>query len=297
MPNLSPTVLVTGATGNIGVELIHLLSRDPGVGEVRAATRAPDSDGAELLRAIAPARVKPIAFDAAYADGLASAFEGVDVLCLITPLGPEAVEWQEAVLNAAGGVRRIIKVSVDAASPDAKEGPGALHWAGEELVRAMGKEYAILRPTIFMQHFLIVPGVHVAGEDVFYLPVGGGAMAMLDCRDIARAMAVLATAEARGLPADAVPLTGPEALTGDELAAQLSAAAGRTIRWEVTPEAFEEHSKETGSPLELLGIYQAGADGAFAETRTEGFEALTGSRPASFAKFASDYADAFRSRT
>ena len=56
-------ILVTGATGNIGTELVHLLSIDPSVDEVRAATRSPDGEAARLLGDLAPDRVRPVALD------------------------------------------------------------------------------------------------------------------------------------------------------------------------------------------------------------------------------------------
>lgn len=287
------TILVTGATGNIGTELVHLLSRDLGVSEVRAATRDPREPRARLLERMGPGRVRAVRFTTE-PNGLEAAFIGVDVLCLVTPLGPRAAQWQEAVLRAARGVRRIIKVSVDAAGSEAQDGPGAIHWAGEQTIRKMDVEFAIVRPTIFMQHFLIVPGLHAPGDDRFFLPIGNGRMAMLDCRDIAAAVARLATVDAAQLPPEPVLLTGPEALSGADLADSLSAAAGREIRWEADPAEFEAHSKATGSPTELAAVYAVGEQGAFATVETAGFEMVVGRWPTSFAKFASDYAAIFR---
>lgn len=245
---------------------------------------------------MAPDRIECVAFDAKRGESLEAAFAGIDVLCLITPLSDEASEWQQAVFKAAKNVRRIVMVSVDAASPSAKAGPGALHWRGEEMLQEMTVERAILRPTMFMQHFLIVPGVHVAGDDVFYLPFGNSGAALLDCRDISALAAVLANVDEASLPHEPVAMTGPEALTGAEMARILTAACGRPIRWEASRDAFLEHSASTGSPTELAAIYDAGANGAFATVERDGFEKFTGRSPSSFAKFASDHADVFRSR-
>ncbi|MEM1381820.1 MAG: NmrA family NAD(P)-binding protein [Pseudomonadota bacterium] len=295
-----PTVLVTGATGNIGRELVHLLSLDPLVGEIRVATRDPDGAAAQLLTAIDPALVHPVRFSTD-PDDLAEVFgDGVNRMCMITPLCNDMVGWQRAVLDAAKGVTRIVKVSNDAARPiseGAVEGtPPASHWAGEEMLRAMNVEHAILRPTIFMQHFMIVPGLYERGDDTFYLPSGNGRMAMVDARDIAFAAADLLLRSADSLPLEPIFLSGPEALSGEGIASRLSLATGRTLRWNKDPDAFCEHSKTVGSPPEIGGVYAAGAAGAFSTVHTEEFEKVFRRRPSSFAKFALDNAEYFRDR-
>lgn len=286
--------LVTGGTGNIGSELAALLAGDPRVTEVRAATRHPDGDAARLLAAMNPEVVRPVGFGAEDGD-MATALDGVDVLCLVVPLVEDMVGWQRAVLDAATGVRRVVKVSVDAAGPDkpADALPG-MHWAGEEMIREMGVERGVVRPTMFMQHFLFVTGLYERGDDTFYLPIADGKVAFLDCRDIALAVGHLATCPADALPADAVALTGPEALAGRDLAERLRLASGRDIAWEADMDAFKAHSKEVGSPEEVAAMYQSGADGSFAAVHTDAFTGLVGRRPRSFAKFAADHADHFR---
>lgn len=293
-----PTILITGATGNIGRELVHLLSLDPRVGEIRVATRDPDGPAAQLLSAIDPALVHPVRFSPG-PDDLAEAFaDGVNRMCLITPLCDDMVGWQKAVLAAARGVNRIVKISNDAARPvseGAVEGtPPAAHWAGEEMLRAMDVERAILRPTIFMQHFLIVPGLYEKGDDTFYLPSAEGKMAMVDARDVAYAAADLLLRPAADLPSEPAYVTGPEALDGDDIRMRLSLAARRALRWNKDRSAFDAHSKETESPLEIGGVYEAAAAGAFSTVRADDFATMFGRRPTSFAKFALDYADCFQ---
>lgn len=295
-----PTVLVTGATGNIGRELVHLLSLDPRVGEIRIATRDPDGPAAQLLTAIDPALVHPVKFSPD-PDDLADVFaDGVNRMCLITPLCNDMVGWQKSVLAAAKGVSRIVKISNDAARPvseGAIEGtPPAAHWAGEEMLRAMDVERVILRPTIFMQHFLIVPGLYQRGDDAFYLPSGEGKLALLDCRDIAFAAADLLLRPSSYLPSEPVYLTGPEALSGEDIRTRLSWSSGRLFRWINDRAAFDDHSRATGSPLEVGGVYEAAAANAFAQVRTEQFEKLLQRRPSSFAKFVLDHASHFLAR-
>ena len=160
----------------------------------------------------------------------------------------------------------------------------------------MNVEHAILRPTIFMQHFLIVPGLYQCGDQAFYLPSGDGRMAMVDARDIAAAAADLLLRPVADLPSEPVYVTGPEALNGEDIRMRLSLAARRSVRWNKNRAAFDKHSNEVGSPLEIGGVYEAAADGAFSEVRADEFEAAFGRRPTSFAKFAFDHAAYFQSR-
>ena len=292
------TVLVTGATGNIGRELVHLLSLNPRVGEIRVATRDPESAATQLLVAMEPALIHPVKLSLDTADLAETFSDGVNRICLITPLCEDMVGWQEAVLGAARGVSRIVKISNDAARPvsqGAIEGtPPAVHWAGEEMLRAMEVERAILRPTIFMQHFLIVPGLYERGDDTFYMPSGDGRIAMTDARDVAFAAADLLLRPAAELPPEPVYVTGPEALTGEEMRMRLSLASGRTLLWNKDPVAFYRHSRTLGSPVEVGGIYEAAASGAFETVHADAFETVFGRRPRSFAKFAFDNAAYFR---
>ncbi|WP_162906656.1 Rossmann-fold NAD(P)-binding domain-containing protein [Algihabitans albus] len=158
----------------------------------------------------------------------------------------------------------------------------------------MNVEHATLRPTIFMQHFLIVPGLYERGDDAFYLPSRDAKLAMIDCRDIAFAASDLLLRPASKLPTEPVYLTGPKLLSGEDMRARLSWASGRPLKWIKDREAFADHSRATGSPLEIGGVYEAAATGAFAEVRTDRFEALFQRRPTSFAKFALDHTAHFK---
>lgn len=116
---------------------------------------------------------------------------------------------------------------------------------------------------------------------------------MLDCRDIAFAVAKLATMDATALPAGPMRMTGPQALTGPALCDRLSLATGREFTWVREKDAFLSHSKALASPLEVVGVYEAGADGYFETVHADAFAAAFGRHPTSFAKFANDYAAYF----
>ncbi len=291
---MKKTILITAGTGNIGSELTALLAARPDVKEVRIGTRNPSANKAALLKDFNKNTVKLVKFDLEDNKSIAEAIKGVDSLCLITPLSNKMVEYQEKVIREAKEqrVNYIVKVSVDVASPEVQEGPGAAHWAGEEMIRKSGIPATMLRPTIFMQHFLIVPGLYEKGDNTFYLPSGDGKMALLDCRDIALAAAALLTDSSKSdlFEKDYFMLTGPDMLTAEEIKQELSKLdKNKTFTHEPSEEAFIEHSNKTNSPVELKGVYEAGKNGAFANVATETFTKITGTSPRSFARFAWDH--------
>lgn len=207
-----PEVLVLGATGTTGSRVAALL-RSRGIG-VRAATRAPAEEG-------------QVRFD--WADGVAheEALDGVDAVYLVAPVGaadpaPVVQPFLRTALTC--GVRRVVQLS-SSALPEGSPGLGEVH----HLVRTMMPEWAVLRPSWFMQNFtgehLVAQGVR-AGE--ILTATGDGRVAFIDAGDIA-AVAVRALT-------DTVPhntehlITGPEALSYHDAAAVVSRYVGHPVR-------------------------------------------------------------------
>jgi uncharacterized protein YbjT (DUF2867 family) len=295
--------LVTGGTGKIGTAFVHCLASDASQPEVRVATRSVESAAASLLRAFNPETVKPVHFDVDDPQTLQQAFAGVTKLFIVAPIVEDMAAWHRKVMEAAqtaGTCRYAVKVSVTGArSPDSDPPPGRLplaHWQGEEAIRSTGIPSTMIRPTIFMQHFLTGPTAYERGDDRLYLPTGDTPIAFLDCRDIA----VLAW-EIFRLPQDrqrvvegqSFELTGPSSVSAKEIASILSWAAGREIRHIDGEDAFVEHCRTLGVPDGRKYIYAEAAHGWFSEVEIEKFVEICGRRPTSFAKFAFDHASHF----
>jgi uncharacterized protein YbjT (DUF2867 family) len=298
------TILVTGGTGNIGAAFVAALAADARAPRVRVASRDPRSKGAALVRALNPETVTPVPFDVDDPASMRAALDGVTKLFVVAPFVPDLAGWHHkvaAAARAAGGVRYVVKASVTGArAPTSDPPPGAVplgHWQGEEALRAAFPTTAI-RPNIFMQHFLSVPGLYRARDDRFYLPIGTARVSWLDARDIGAAAAalMLASPEERA-PFDgaAFELSGPHAHTAAELAEILSLVAGRPITHVDGAEAFVARCKELGVPDVAKHFYGEAAGGWFAKLRDGDFVKLLGRRATSFAKFAMDHAAHFGS--
>jgi uncharacterized protein YbjT (DUF2867 family) len=261
---------VTGGTGKIGSAFVSLLATDARAPVVRVATRDPASKGAALLRALNPETVQPAAFDVDRPESMRAALSGVTKLFVIAPFVSDLAAWHEKVARAAreaGSVEYAVKVSVTGArAPGGDSPPGRIplsHWQGEEALRRAGLATTMIRPTIFMQHFLTYPSLFTARAERFYLPTGDARVAWLDCRDIAAMAAalLLAAPDVRApFQGNAYELSGPRAHTAAEIAEILSLVARRRVEHVDGVEAFSARCRELGTSDVLKGIYDAGGE-------------------------------------
>lgn len=296
-------VLVTGGTGNIGNAFVALLAADVRAPIVRVVSRDPASPGARLSRKLHPENVQIAPFNVDDPASMGAALDGVTKLLVIAPFIADMGAWHEKVAAAAKEAKTleyVVKVSVTGArAPGGDSPPGRIplsHWQGEEALRKAGLAATMIRPNIFMQHFLTVPGLYTKGDDRFYLPTGAADVAWLDCRDIAAMAAglLLASPEEREPYRDqAYELTGPRAHTASELAEILSLVARRSISHVDGADAFSVRCKELGTPDVVKNVYAEAAGGWFGKVDDAAFSRLLGRHTTSFAKFAIDHAATF----
>jgi uncharacterized protein YbjT (DUF2867 family) len=284
-------ILVTGATGLNGAELMRRLSAR-GIPS-RALVRNP----AKAVALAALPHVEVVQGDMARPDSLAAALRGVDRAMLISSSEPAMLEVQCSFIDAArnAGVRHVVKLSGIIPELDSPFRFARMHAEIEQRLEASGMAYTHLRAGEFMpSYFRQVPSILARG--VMALPMGEARIASVDIGDIAEvAIAVLTTSGHEG---KIYPLTGPEALTMGEVADKLSAATGKTIRYvDVPPEEARQARLAAGMPPYLA----EGLDELFAERRKgkesrvwPTIEEVFGWKPTTFKEFASRNAAVFR---
>lgn len=146
----TPTILITGPTGNIGLELTKKLSAQ-GI-PFRALVRS--SKGADAVRALRGSEIAVGNFNDSRS--IADALDGVDRAFLLTNSSDQAEAQQAGFVDEASrvGVKHIVKLSQWAADPDSPVRFLRYHAAVERRIQESGMAYTFLRPNLFMQGLL-----------------------------------------------------------------------------------------------------------------------------------------------
>jgi len=279
-------LLITGATGNVGSELVKDLTA-AGVTPrvlVRDASKA-------------PAGTQGVVGDFSDPDSLKRALDGVDTAFLLAPFLPTMVDLQAAFIAAAkeAGVKHIVKLSAMGTGADAPVALLRWHASAEAVLKESGIAWTCIQPNGFMQNLLGMANL-IKTQGIIPAPAADARISHIDIRDIAASIA--STLTSTGHEGKTYVLSGPAAITYDEMAADVSAAIGRAVSYvPITSEQFVGSLTSMGMPAwmadgldELYAFYRTGAGSKV----TADVEQLTGRPAIPFAQFAKDFAQAFR---
>jgi uncharacterized protein YbjT (DUF2867 family) len=277
-------ILVTGATGTVGRQVVTQLS-ERGV-PVRAVTRDPSSAGL-------PAGVEVVRGDLAEPASLEPHLAGADSVFLVWPFtSPELAAGLGArvVELLARHVTRVVYLSAQAAAgrPDS-------FWATmERLIEDSGVAWTFLRPTGFAANTLMWAD-QVRGQGAVRWPYGAATRSLVHEYDLA-AVAVRALTEDRHAGQRYL-LTGPEAITQADQVRIIGEVTGRAVRWEEPPpgEARRQLLAAWGNPGfvdSALATWAGMVTQPEPVTRT--VEEITGAPARTFRQWAADHASDFR---
>src|SRR5260370_30681429 len=235
-------ILVTGATGLNGSELVRRLSAR-GV-HVRALVRsAARAEGFSALP-----EVEIVEGDMARPETLSGALQGVERAMLISSSDPAMLEVQSNFIEAArkAGVKHIVKLSGIMPELDSPFRFARMHGEIERQLEASGMAFTHLRAgEFFPAYFRQVRSIVAKGALI--LPMEDARIASIDIGDIAEVAAVVLTQS--GHEGKIYPLTGPEALTMAEVAERLSTATGKPIQYiNAAPEEAKQANLANGMP-------------------------------------------------
>lgn len=285
----SAPVLVTGATGNTGREVVAALR--VGGAAVRAGVRDPSR-----VRAFGPdvdlARLDfedPATFDAAL-DGCRGVFL----------LRPPAIARVKDTLNAF-----VDRVYASEASPvvflsvaGAENSRFVPHAAVEAHLAERGGGYTLLRPGFFAQNLQDAYLEDIRDDDRLYVPAGRGRVTFVDLRDVAE-IAARALLEPDAHDARAYTLTGPRADTFDDVAAALTQSLGRPIHYEPASgfgylaHLTRKRGLSAGQAL-VQTVLHVGLRFGQAETVDPALERLLGRPPRTIDDYVRDHAEIWR---
>jgi len=285
------TVLVTGATGTVSTALLGALRGTPSL-RLRALVRDPakaeglKKDGVEVAHG-----------DLEEPDTLAEAFDGVDIVWLLTPASAlEPSMGSNAVLAAKRAkVKHIVRNSAIKAGHDAPNRNGRLHALVEEAVKASGIPWTIVRPHYYMQN-LLSSASSVASDSALYMNMGKGRVGTIDGRDVGVFAAKVIEHPDRHVGKIYNP-TGPESIDMAAAAETLSRVLGKQVNYVALPQDAAQQAMLgfglsrwfVGNVVDYGRVYSDG----WGDFTTSDFKDITGQEARTFKQFATDFAPAF----
>jgi uncharacterized protein YbjT (DUF2867 family) len=281
-------ILVTGAGGNVGSELIKRL--------LASGAKVRGMYYTIAKRDLAPKGVEAIVGDYGSRVEVAKAMKGVEKVYLVCSPLPQLPSLEGHLIEEAVrmGVKHIVKQSAIGADSGGRHMFGTWHAQAEEKLIESDVPYTILRPNTFMQNFLGFAG-SIKTQGAIFGCSGDAPVSYVDARDIASVAAHILSKG--GHEGQAYELTGPEAVNYDWVAALISKLIGKKVKYvDLPPAELKKFLLQVGMQewladgvLDLQAFNKAGS----AAEVSSAVEQVTGYKPIAFKQFASDYASAF----
>ena len=284
------TILITGVTGTTGSATLQQL-KGKGLA-LRVMTRS-----AEKAAAFEKEGISAVVADYGDPASLARALDGVERAFLVHSPSLDIPKHEKAFIDAAqkAGVKKIVALSVIGAGPDGPLRLSRMHAEVESHLQNSGMAYTILRPHSFLQNLLgNIPTIK--GQGAMYGNHGEAKVPLIDARDIGAVAAAALTEE--GHDGKVYTLTGPAAISYQEVAGAIGRAIGKEVHFVNVPdEAAKQGLMGAGFPEwladDLVTLSQWGRQ-VGEQQPSEDVSAVLGRPAHSLEDFARDYAGAFK---
>ena len=290
-------ILITGATGNVGFEIVKQLSAPAdGNTRLRAAVRSINNTSKVIGQ-----RAELVEMDYSKAESISKAINGIDKLFLLTPFEPNMVELSSNLISEAekaGTVKHIVKQSVMGADAEPGIIASRLHRQVEKIIEKSGIPFTFLRPNFFMQNFINFLGNTIRNLNALYLPAGEGKVSFVDVRDIAAVAAKILGQDYEQHKGKSYDITGPEALSYGDAALILSNELGKKITYvNISDEDARNGMRAMGLDkwfidcmIELYDVSRKG----YASDISSAVEDIIGRKSTSFSHFVKESIASFR---
>lgn len=261
-------IVVTGATGQLGAQIVQKLLGHMPAYQIGASTRDPVK-----AEALAEAGVRVRRGDFADPAGLRDAFEGASQVLIVSSnaeaYGGDTLAQHRAAIDAAcdAGVRRIVYTSHMGASATSAFRPMHNHFATEAMLASCGVPWTALRNGFYAESGAAIIG-NVRDTRAIMAPADGKVSWTAHADLAAAAAAILAEEGSFDGPTPA--LTAPEALDMNDLAELAAEFIGAPVKRRVVGnDEFRSHAIGRGVPEAYadiqLGLFQAARNGEFGE--------------------------------
>jgi uncharacterized protein YbjT (DUF2867 family) len=283
-------ILIVGATGLVGSATVRQLTAR-GV-PVRTLVRS-----AEKAATLAGPGVETVVGDLEQPSSLDAALDGVTRALLISPLNPRQVETQGNFVEAArrAGAVHIVKLSGLGTARDSPLRSGRWHAQTEQHIADAGLPFTHLHPPFFMQN-LLRSATAITMQGVLIAAMQARKIAMVDARDVAAIAVAALTSD--GHVGKTYTLTGPEALSFQEVARTLTAATGKRVTYQdVSLDTMRQDLMATRIPAWLIEVrmeFAAALRDGYAAAVTDTVQTVTRQPAQTFDAFAREHAALFR---
>ena len=282
---VSEPVLVIGALGNVGAEVVK------GLQARGRKVRAADIDERKV-RAKFGDSVETVHFDFAKPETVEATFQGVEKMFLMRP--PPITDVKRYMFPAIDAAKRAgVKHVVFLSLIGIENVTFVPHYKVEQYLKQVSLQATFLRCSFFMQNLNTSHRQEIKERSEIFVPVGKAKTSFIDVRDIGTVAAVALMEE--GHADKCYDLTGCEGLDYWKVAAIMSEVLGRTITYRnPNPFSFLIETVRRGISLQyalvMLGLYSSTRLG-MAERVTNEVERLTGCKPITFRQYVQDYKD------
>jgi uncharacterized protein YbjT (DUF2867 family) len=277
-------IVVTGATGNIGRELVAQLAA---AGQpVRAVVRRAEAAGS------LPSGVEPVVGDLNRPETLSDALAGASAIHLLA--GYDGLQELLGFARAAGVQRVVLQSASSATATNPDNAVSAYHVASEQAIRASGLSWTFLQPNTFMSNTLQWIPQLAAGDEV-RAAFGDVPVSTIDPADIA-AVSAAALTDLQRHDRATYRLSGPEALTPGDRVRILGEALGRPLRFVGLSNEEARAEMLAAMPERYVNaFFSFFVDGTVDETTVHPtVQEVLGRPPGSFADWAEKHANLFQ---
>ncbi len=276
-------VLITGATGNVGIEVLSALKKLDHQLDIYAGVR----DTAIGIEKFSNLNIKTIKFDFMNIETFLPALKDFDVLFLLRPPQISNIKkYFEPLIEIAkkSAIKHIVFLSVQGVE-NSKIIP---HHKIEKLIVDSKIPYTFLRPAYFMQNFTTTLRNDLVNNHRIYLPAGQAKFTVIDVEDIG-SVTTQVLIEPQNHINKSYELTNKETLTFAEMADKISKEIGKSIKY-ISPnllQFFLTKRKENIPTMLILVMIMLHYFPRFQKTpiTTEWVKIISGQEPKTFDEF------------
>ena len=293
MTSQKPTVLITGATGQIGGDTLRNLLEDDSITLVAAVRSAAKAKPFEALG------IRTVMLDFDKEETLAPALQGIDRALLVTGYTVDMLRQSKAFLDQAkkAGVQHMVHLGA-CGRDDTTIGHWAWHQFVERYIEWCGFSFTHLRPECFMQNLLSYDGTQAVKNGVIEQYTGDARFSWVDGEDVARVAAqTLLHPQKHGGKTYRL---GYDVQSYGDIAAIMTRVLGQPFRYDAqSPDVFLENMRAAGAEMAYMTCVHdnftrmAARQIPGVEETFDNFPEITGRQPVRWEDFVQKHRSAF----